>query len=313
MPEEALLVPSGDATLAATLTLPDAEGPCPVVLCLHGSGPLDRDENMPAQRLDVFNVLAADLARRGVATLRYDKRGVGESTGDYYAAGQTELLADAIASLDYLDHLDRGFTKRIVLGHSEGTLLAARLSLVRPMDGLVLLNPFAQPMEEILMAQAAQLEIALRGAPGIGGWFARLLTRFTGGPVASQRKLLGRLRSSTHESFRVGGQRVPARSLRELIELVPAEIYAAVTVPCLVLGGEKDLQCSPEDVARVAELIGHGARAVVLDDLTHVLRRDAGEHTFLSYAKLIEQPVDPEVVEQVGAWVTETADSATAN
>lgn len=81
--------------LAATLTLPGGDGPFPGCLLLSGSGPLDRDSNMPGQRLDIASSLAAALADAGVATLRYDKRGVGESTGDYLLASFDDETADA--------------------------------------------------------------------------------------------------------------------------------------------------------------------------------------------------------------------------
>ena len=68
---------------------------------VHGSGPLDRNENVKkGSHLNLFNTLAHHLAGIGIASLRYDKRGCGESTGDYYAAGHSDLLADVSISVE---------------------------------------------------------------------------------------------------------------------------------------------------------------------------------------------------------------------
>lgn len=121
MIEQDVTIRSGDVRLAGSLTLPDGRKPLAVALFLHGTGPLDRDENIPRHGLNVFNVIAARLAQQGIASLRYDKRGCGRSGGDYYAAGQDDLLDDAQACLDYLDHGEHGVLgPRFLIGHSEG-------------------------------------------------------------------------------------------------------------------------------------------------------------------------------------------------
>lgn len=303
MRETEISIRSGEVTLAGALRLAANAGPCPVVLCIHGTGPMDRDENMPGQRLDIFNAVAAHLAANNVATLRYDKRGCGRSTGDYVTAGQTELLADAVACFAHLE-ADARFTKRFALGHSEGTLLAARLALIKPVDGLALLNPFVQNLEAILVAQAREFDRSLRSTPGLAGLLNRLAMGISGGPIAGQRKVIRRLRQGHEATFRHGTEQVPAKSLREWMAVEPASIYAQLRCPALVLGGAKDLQCDPADVAGIATIMGTLATPLLMPDLTHILRRDAGEHSFRSYAGLIGQPMDAGVLEAVSAWLT---------
>lgn len=289
MSETEVRIPSGAITLAGTLTVPDARS---VVLCLHGTGPLDRDENMPGQRLAVFDSIATHLAAAGVATLRYDKRGCGASGGDYIRAGQSELLADATAAFDSLARFER----RFVLGHSEGTLLAARLSLTRPVAGLVMLNPFVQPLEQLLMAQARQVAKDSRG----------LLSRALGlvglAPEKVQRRLIDKIRASTTPTLRHFGQPIAAKSLRELMALDPRVIYAQVDAPMLLIAGDNDIQCDPADASAIAALNVH-ARAVVVPDLTHILRRHPGRASFADYAALARQPIDPEVLALVASFV----------
>jgi alpha-beta hydrolase superfamily lysophospholipase len=183
-----LTVESGGVRLAGTLCEPDQPpANTPLVLLIGGSGPLDRDTNMKGQRLGVFPPIVDDLAIRGIASFRYDKRGAGKSTGEFYTAGQTEFLADAVACLDHFAG-DQRFGKRFVLGYSEGTVVAARLSLERLIDGLVLLAPLMEDAEQSLMKQAMRLEEALREMRGPGGAVARLAVAAfgrTGGVTAA--------------------------------------------------------------------------------------------------------------------------------
>ncbi len=101
--DEAFEFAAEDGTrLVGTLTRADTAGPSPAALLLNGSGPLDRDSNMPGQALDVAKTLAEGLAARGVASLRYDKRGVGESSGEYLTTGFGQEASDASRALSAL-------------------------------------------------------------------------------------------------------------------------------------------------------------------------------------------------------------------
>lgn len=301
MQESEISIEADGAVLAGTLARPDSDVRGAVVF-LHGSGPLDRDENIAVQKLNVFNTIAADLAAIGVASLRYDKRGCGKSTGVYHDAGQTELLADARAALVWLKQQVPG-TRYFAVGHSEGTLMGARLSLAEQLDGLVLLAPFVERLEPMLRHQAVEAEKAIAQMEGFGGWLNRLLIGIIGSPRKHQDRLIARLKSGTETSFRYLGKRVEAKSLRELLEIDPAEIYQQVRVPMLVLGGGKDVQCLPADVARIAAIAGPLATPVLIDDLTHILRRDDGPASFASYGRIIGQPVDADVRRIVTDWV----------
>ncbi len=123
-----------------------------------------------------------------------------------------------------------------------------------------------------------------------------------GGPVANQRKLIQKLKSSTEPALRVGLQRLPAKCLRDLLSTDAAQVYAATRCPVLLVGGEKDLQCDPADVARIAALVSGPVDQHVVANLTHLLRRDEQAPTILGAARLLAQPIDSEVVELVAKW-----------
>src|SRR5688500_504604 len=130
--EEEITFPSGDITLAGTLAFPaaDSGGGVPGVVFIHGSSAVDRNENPDPElagahikglELNIFSDLATALAEGGIASLRYDKRGVGGSGGDFNTRRVDDLVNDVRAAIARLRADDRVDSKRIFLvGHSEG-------------------------------------------------------------------------------------------------------------------------------------------------------------------------------------------------
>lgn len=292
--------------LAGTACVPPGAGRFPTVLMIHGSGPLDRDQNMPGQRLDVFNAVARHLAAVGIASVRYDKRGCGKSTGDYYSAGCTELVHDAGALFDALPGYDFcDPSRRFLLAHSEGCVFAPLLANERPaVAGLVLLCPFIDNVELLLLRQARQIEQEMAGLRGVMGAAQRFLFGLGGGPVEQQKRLIQRVKASDAATLRAGFQRIPVRWLRELMAIEPREIFARVACPMLLIGGEKDVQCDPGAVARIAEVARGEVEQHVIANLTHLLRSDAGPPSLFGAAKRLGEPLDPAVLSLTASWLT---------
>jgi uncharacterized protein len=293
------------AVLAGTFCAPGDHGRFPAALMVHGSGPVDRDENMRHQRLDIFNTLAFQLAEHGVASLRYDKRGCGRSTGDYWKAGYWDLVGDATTAFDALRMNEAVVEQRLfVLGHSEGCAIAAEIGLRRAaVSGLVLLAPFLHDVETLLLEQAQQVEDEFRRVPGWGGRLQRAPWAVLGSPVVQQRKLIARLRTSRADSIRILFQKVPAKALRELLDLDVSALFQKVECPLLLIGGQKDVQCPPADAERIAEITPGPAEANVVADLTHVLRCDSGPPSLLGSFALLKKPVEPTVLDLVTDWI----------
>jgi len=119
----------GVVTLAGTLTGPTARHNPPAVVLVSGTGPVDRDVTFVGHAL--FRVLARSLARVGIASLRFDKRGVGASGGEFATAGPDDFVADVVGAVDYLVERE-GFSRDRtgLVGHSEGGMVALSAAAV---------------------------------------------------------------------------------------------------------------------------------------------------------------------------------------
>ncbi|MGY1834486.1 alpha/beta hydrolase family protein [Blastococcus sp. SYSU DS0510] len=297
MRDVAVEVP-GPSPLAGALALPDAPLPVPAVLLASGSGPLDRDSNHRRARFDVARQLAHALAGAGIASLRYDKRGVGGSPGDWRTAGLHDNVDDLGAALDHLRGRPEVDPARVLLaGHSEGALLAASLAARgAPVAGLVLLAMSATPGEELLRWQARQLGPTL---PRPVRALLRLLRTDLETKVIANHE---RIRATTTDVARIGGARVNARWHREFLAHDPREDLRRIDVPVLAVTGTKDLQVRPEDLAVIAATVGGRVETRLVPDLTHTLRRQPGRASLTAYRRELRGPVDPEVLSTVVTW-----------
>jgi dienelactone hydrolase len=153
---------SGQYKLPAILTLPAKANNLPAVVLVSGSGPNDRDETVGAEK--PFKDIAEDLAKKGIASLRYDKRTFAyqaqiEASGGNISIDE-EYTQDAASAVNYLT----GFsginkTKVFLLGHSEAGMLAPRISLSTPtVAGVILLAGSPRRFEDIIVDQTALLD-----------------------------------------------------------------------------------------------------------------------------------------------------------
>lgn len=295
--------------LSGTLALPDGEAPHAAVLLLPGSGPIDRDADHRRLKLGISRDLARALAAGGVASLRYDKRGVGGSDGNFLATGMSDNIADGDAALAWLREQPQVRPDALfVLGHSEGALGAMAIAAgcdeadtASGLAGVVLLSPSATVGERMLAWQTRQV------ADTLPAGVRRLLRLLRVDLVRKQQANVARLRASTTDVVRMGGRRVNARWHRELLDFDPAPFLGRLTMPVLALTGAKDLQVDPDDLRLVERLVPGPVQTHRVPDLTHILRRDAKPPSLSAYRKLVKQPVDAEVLATVVDWVRTTA------
>ena len=331
--EEEVSYPGGapDVTLAGTLTLPPGEGPYPAVVLVSGSGPQGRDELIGYHR--PFLVLADHLTRRGIAVLRYDDRGVGQSTGAFSLATTADLADDAQAAVAYLrtrPDLQPGVIGMI--GHSEGGMIAPMVASRSPeVSFIVLLAGPGTPITELIIAQI--------------GLFA-----LDGGATEAQAQALRAIYRVIHHAVVTAGERSaiynevyayydgltdaehallgwPRSVLNAVVEsrldpwwryflpFDPTVYLEKVTVPVLALNGDRDLNVpATENLAGIGRALSAGGNPdhteIEYAGLNHMFNHN-GEGEPADTTVAIET-ISPEVLDQVSSWIRERAGLAPA-
>lgn len=306
MTDSTVSIPVGDITLAGTLSTPPGDGPFPAALLIAGSGPLDRDGNHKRLPLGLSKDLADVLANAGWATLRYDKRGVGDSTGDYFAAGFYDELNDAISALEWLK-AQPGVDRVVPVGHSAGALFAAEMSARgEAPDGAVLLAYTIASGEETLIWQAGEI------GETVPGWIKGVMRVFGTSIEKQQTKALAKLKATTDDVTKIQFQKVNAKWMREFLVYDPEPVLRSTSAPLLAITGSKDVQVNPADIEAVAAITGDHGTAMVIDDVDHILRTEpAAISNPKRYKQQIKKPVDHRVTETLVTWLVSAIPNST--
>jgi alpha/beta superfamily hydrolase len=291
---------SGDGTLAGTCT--EAASPVAAALLIPGGGRIDRDSDarLPfgqTLRAGITRAVAEALESAQVSALRYDKRGVGASGGDYYAVGMDQRLADAGAALGWLAVRYPGLPL-LVIGHSEGSYYAAQLAgQDRGVAGAVLLSGSVRPGAEVLAWQTGQIAATL---PRSSRLVLRLMRTDA---VRAQRKNQDKIMASTADAVRLQGTKVAAKWFRDFVRYDPAPALARVGVAGVGITAGHDLQVPPDDVAATGKLVRGPFEGHVVGDLSHLLRPDPGSAGLRGYRRAVREPVSAEVLGLITGWV----------
>jgi len=312
--------PAGGHSLTGTLTVPQGKGPFPAVVLVHGSGPHDRDESILGHRL--FLVLADHLSSRGIAVLRYDKRGVGKSGGAYAEATTQDFATDAEAAVAFLRGRPEADAGRIgIVGHSEGGLIAPMVAARDPKLGFVVMLAGPGVRGELLMVEQIALNAKARGVPDALVDQERELNRALFAAIVAEprRDLAGaRARQMMEDAERKGilppGTAAPRANafvtpwFHAFLRHEPGPALQAVRQPILVLNGERDLQVPAEmDLFAIRTALKDNPRAVVkqLPGLNHLFQT-ARSGAVSEYAE-IEETMAPLALNTVSDWILATA------
>jgi len=299
---------SGPHILTGTLTIPDTpgyEGTFPGVLLIPGSGQVDRDENAKKLAIDALREIATDLANKGIASLRYDKRGVGESQGDFWSTGFYDNVSDAATALHFLKFNEHTQPKHVfILGHSEGAVIATRLAATgADVAGVILLAGTAESGEDEMLWQGEQVA---KGIHGLNGFLIKALHLDV---QKMQRKQLDKIKLSTKDWYRIGlVAKINAKWTREFLSYNPAEDLPRIQVPVLGITGSKDIQVDPSDLLHMAGLLKSEFEWHEVPNVTHILRAEAGQATLSTYRQQVQQPVDERVLNLISDWLKRQVD-----
>lgn len=300
MVEQEVEIAVGDFKFSAAITLPQAEGKFPGVLLIPGTGQVDRNENAPGYPINVFKEIAHFLAENGIASLRYDKRGVGKSGGDYWSTGFWDNIADVSSVLSYFKDYESVDPDRVfLLGHSEGSIIASRLAGTgSDAAGIILLAGSCQKGEEVLKWQSRQI---VKGFTVFNAW---LVKTFHIDVAKAQQKQIDKIKSSNKDWFRVQlVAKMNAKWMREFLEYNPADDFPAIRCPILAITGSKDIQVDPADLKTMAELVKTDFESYELPDITHMLRSDKGKPSLSTYKRQMSVPMDAQILEIILEWL----------
>ena len=310
--------PAAGVSLAGTLTLPKGAGPFPAALLIAGSGPHDRDEALANHR--PFLVLADHLTRNGIAVLRYDKRGIGQSSGSVDKATTLDLAADAQAAIAYLKTRKEIDPSKIALiGHSEGAMIAPLLaSQSKDVACVVLLAAPATIGEDTLLHQSEligraggltdeQLEASLNFDHA-----AYDLVRTETDTAVLNEKLNGLVKGSALDAAMPPAVLEPQLRMMEspwfrfFLDYDPLPNLKALHVPVLALYGQKDLQVPVKpNLALLQQALQDGGNKDVdvreLPGLNHLFQH-AYSGTPTEYAA-IEETFSPEALQLISGWL----------
>jgi len=312
--------------LAATLTIPEGEGPFPAVVLITGSGAEDRDETVFGHK--PFLVLADYLTRQGIAVLRADDRGVGGSTGDYAAATSEDFATDALAGVEFLKTRPEADPRHIgLVGHSEGGIIAPMAALQsEDVVFIVLLAGPGVPGEEVLYQQGQDI-LRVMGASEEKMRAQRdsqerifAVVKTEKDPKAAEealRKLMHQIASTQPEAQQMSKEELDGRIemqvsfvnspwFRFFLTYDPAPTLSKVQVPVLALNGSLDLQVNPgvnlPAIEQALKAGGNQDYAVKeMDGLNHLFQHAVTGATS-EYAQ-IEETFAEEAMALIAGWI----------
>ena len=259
MPEQEIALAMPWGRLAGTLVLPPGEGPWPAVLLIAGSGPTDRDGNSPLlpARVDNLRLLAEALAAAGIASLRYDKRGVGGSSypGLSEAALRFEHLVDDAVVLGRMLRQDPRFASLVLAGHSEGALIATLAAQSLEPAAVVSLAGAGERASALMRKQIEAVMPTDVAAPAL----AALAALEAGETVADVPGDLALLFRPSVQPYLVSWFRHD-----------PARLLGALAMPVLLVHGASDAQVPAGQAQRLHEALPQ-ARLRIVPGMDHLL------------------------------------------
>src|SRR5262245_9230042 len=288
--EQRIRLETETGVLHGSLDLPNGTPPFPIVLIIAGSGPTDRDGNQALLKNDSLKLLGQALASKGIAALRYDKRGIAESAA---AAPKEEDLrfetyvADAVQWINLLRR-DSRFSSIGIIGHSEGSLIGMLAAKQVKLDRLASIAGAGRPASELIRKQ---LDAML--PPNLKTSGEQILNELISGQTVTDvpKELAPLYRPSVQPYLISWFKYDPAREIR------------ALEVPVLIIQGTADLQISIDDAQRLAQA-KKDATLRVIDGMNHVLKRvTSPAEQKLAYTDP-SLPIEAAIVEEIAAFVT---------
>ena len=294
---------NGDAVLKGTLAMPEG-GSCqtPVLLMVTGSGLQNRDEEFFEHK--PFAVIADALARQGIATLRYDDRGFGESTGDLASITTEDLKKDALAGVELLR---KQFDRVGILGHSEGGTIGLMLAAEDKVDFVVSLAGMATSGEKTLLVQNRWMLQQAGYSEDVTDLYCKTLESLFDEMKAGRSPELTNhgLPAKLEQNLQMVEANSSTPYMRYFLALDVTSRLGKITCPVLALNGTKDRQVDCEENLNILRNGLGGQREIkAIEGVNHLFQHcNSGD---VSEYKDIKETFAPEALEIIIEWLKST-------
>lgn len=291
---EPVQIETATGTIYGTLTLPDQSGPMSVALIISGSGPTDRDGNsaMLPGKNNSLKYLAEALAGKGIASLRYDKRGIGQSR----PAGLNEsdlrfkhYVHDAVGWCDSLKK-DKRFDSVWIIGHSEGSLIGMIAARETSVHGFISIAGIGVPAAQTIRMQL-QGKVNAKTAARVDS-ILNLLGKGQSTESIPPEPLFASLFRSSVQPY-----------LISWFQYDPAREIAKLNIPILIIQGTTDIQVREED-ARILAESNPNAKLEVIAGMNHILKQVPGDLMKQQQSYFDpDLPIDVSLVRVIAAFI----------
>jgi len=275
-----------------TLSMPEITKPVPVVLWIAGSGPTDRDGNSAmGYRTDAYKMMADSLRQHGIACLRFDKRGVGESANAMWNQAKFTLDDYVSDAVDFIDQLskDKRFSKIILAGHSEGSLIGILAAQKTSVGAFISIAGAGERADWVMLNQMQEQNPSI--VPKAEKMFDSLLRGYELKSIDPDLKMY----------FNVSIQAY----MRSWFRYDPAKEIAKLKIPVLILQGSTDIQVHVSDAENLAKASPNAKEEVIMG-MNHILKnapydRQANMATYNNPAL----PLSAELVKDIVLFVNQ--------
>jgi len=287
--DKTVILKTKTGNIEGTLLFPDSIKIFPVALIIAGSGPTDRNGNNPSMTNNSLKMLAESLCKNGIASLRYDKRGIAksQSAGLKEADLRFENYIDDASAWVYFLAKDKRFTQIIIIGHGEGSLIGMIAAQNKNVDKFISIAGMGESLDITIKKQLkAQPPIVLKEASSI------LNSLAAGKTVKNVPQILLSLFRPSVQPYMIS-----------CIKYKPQTEIAKLDKPILIAQGTTDIQVSLDDANKLSNA-NHRAKIVIIKGMNHIFKeaemdRQKNIQTYLNPTL----PIKPELVSEIVKFI----------
>jgi uncharacterized protein len=259
---ETVVLDTGSGELEGTLLTPAVDGPVPVVLIIAGSGPTDRDGNQPMMMNNSLKYLAEELAQSGIASLRFDKRGIAKSSGAMISESELRFENYIDDTAGWITKLkdDPRFSSVVVAGHSEGSLIGMVAARQAGASGFISIAGAGRSLDRVIRTQ-------LQNQPAfILDEALPILDKLVEGELVEEvSPILQALFRKSVQPYLISQFRYN-----------PTEEISRLGIPVMIVQGTTDIQIDVDDAELLHEALP-SSRLKIFEGMNHILKESPAD------------------------------------